>query len=209
MKPLINLASEPFRNRRLFWLLIALVVGVASWVGWITLSAKAGLEQDLAVLEPKVKKLEAQATKGGDVDFTGSTLTIGQNQALIVAQDLIARKGFSWSQLLNDLERFVPGTVRVSRIAVDQVGKRKDASGKSVLLSFDVVGKGATEVTAMIKSLNESGRFSVFPKSQKQVEGTDEVQFQLEVEYQPPQVAGAHAASLGTQVAAQAGGAKP
>ena len=207
MKPLINLASEPFRNRRLFWLVIALVVGVSSWIGLVTLSAKADLEQQLAILEPKVKKLETQANSGETVDFSGSTLTIGQNQALIVAQDLITRKGFSWSQLLNDLERFVPTTVRVTRIAVDQVGRSKDASGKRVSLSFDVVGKGAMEITAMIKSLNESGRFSVFPKSQKQVEGTDEVEFQLEVEYQPTQVTGASSATA-TQVAVQSGGGK-
>ncbi len=207
MKLLINLASEPFRNRRLFWLLLALVMGVSSWVGLSTLGAKAGLEQEILVLEPKVKKLEAQAKLGETVDFTGSTLTIGQNQALIVAQDLIARKGFSWSQLLNDLERFIPTTIRVTRIAVDQIGQSKDASGNTVSLSFDVVGKGATEVTAMIKSLNESGRFSVFPKSQKQIEGTEEYEFQLEVQYQPPQATGSHSVSSLTQVAAQ-GGAK-
>lgn len=208
MKPLINFASEPFRNRRLFWLAIALVICVSSWVGFITLSAKAGLENEIADLEPKVKKLEAQANSSGAVDFTGSTLTIGQNQALIVAQDLIARKGFSWSQLLNDLERFIPTSVRVTRIAVDQIGRTKDATGKSVSLSFDVVGRGASEVTAMIKSLNESGRFSVFPKSQKAVEGTEEVEFQLEVEYLPPHMAGSSSASMATQIAVQGGGAK-
>lgn len=205
MKLLINLASEPFRNRRLFWLLLALVVGVSSWIGLSTLGAKAGLEQELTVLEPKVKRLEAQAKSSEAVDFTGSTLTIGQNQALIVAQDLIVRKGFSWSQFLNDLERFIPATIRVTRIAVDQVGQTKDASSKTVALSFDVIGKGATEVTAMIRSLNESGRFSVFPKTQKQIEGTEEYEFQLEVQYQPPQAAGSRAVSFATQVAAQGG----
>ncbi len=208
MKPLINLASEPFRNRRLFWLVIALVVGTASWVGWITLSTRTDLEKEIAALEPKVKKLEAQASGGEALDFTGSTLTIGQNQALIVAQDLITRKGFSWSQLLNDLERFVPSTVRVTHIAVDQVGRTKDATGKSISLSFDVVGKSAMDVTAMIKSLNESGRFSVFPRSQKPVEGTDEAEFELQVEYLPPNVAGASSVPMSTQVAVQGGGVK-
>lgn len=207
MKLLINLASEPFRNRRLFWLLIAMVIGVSSWVGLTTLDAKLQLENEVRVLEPRVKKLETESQRNTTVDFSGSTLTIGQNQALIVAQDLIARKGFSWSQLLNDLERFVPASIRVTRIAVDQVGKskEKDATSKTVSLSFDVIGKGATEVTAMIQSLNTSGRFSVFPKSQKQIEGTDEYEFQLEVQYQPPQVAGSHSGASPTQVAAQGG----
>lgn len=204
-KTLINLASEPFRNRRLFWLLLAVLLSASSWVLLNTKITQDGLQRDVSLLEPKVKKLEAQAKGGEAVDFTGSTLSIGQNQALIVAQDLIARKGFSWSQLLNDLERFIPASVRVTRIAVDQVGRAKDATGKSIQLSFDVVGKGATEVTGMIKSLNESGRFSVFPKTQKKVEGTEEVEFQLDVVYQPPQVSSSHAAAVPTQVVAQGG----
>lgn len=205
-KTLLNLASEPFRNRRLFWLFILAVIGAASWVGMITLDSKLALERELAMVEPKVKKLETQA-KGEAVDFTGSTLTIAQNQALIVAQDLITRKGFSWSQLLNDLERFIAPTVRVTHIAVDQVGRTKDATGKSILLSFDVVGKSATDVTAMIRSLNESGRFSVFPSIQKPVEGTGEMEFQLEVVYEPPQSSSSHSAAVPAQVVAQ-GGAK-
>lgn len=177
-------------------------------MGLNTLESKAYLEHQIADLEPKVKKLEEQAKNSPQVDFVNSTLTIGQNQALIVAQDLIARKGFSWSQLLNDLERYIPPTIRVTRIGVEQVGKAKGAEGKTVSLSFDVIGKGATEVTAMMQSLNTSGKFSVVPITQKQVEGTEEYEFQLGVEYRPPQSAGAGSAALPTQVATQGGGAK-
>jgi Tfp pilus assembly protein PilN len=208
MKPLVNFANDPFRNRRLFWLLIALIVAVSAWVGLSTLGTRAQLEQQIVMLEPRVQKLEAQKENGPPVDFTNSTLTIGQNQALIVAQDLIARKSFSWSQLLNDLERYIPPAIRVTRIAVERVGQAKGAYGKAISLSFDVVGKSATEVTAMIKSLNESGKFSVFPQSQKQVEGTEEYEFQLGVEYRPPSVASSGSLTLPTQVATQGGGTK-
>ncbi|MBL8207101.1 MAG: hypothetical protein JNM09_22905 [Blastocatellia bacterium] len=208
MKLQINFASEPFRNRRLFWLLIASVIAIASLVGLNALRSQAGLEQQIALLEPKVQRLEAQAKNGQPIDFSDSTLTIGQNQALIVAQDLITRKSFSWSQLLNDLERFIPANVRVTRIAVDTVGRNKDAEGKSVSLSFDVIGKSSTEVTQMISELNRSARFTVYPRSQKTVEGTEEVEFQLSVEYRPSQFSTAPLSSLKTQVAATAGGAK-
>jgi Tfp pilus assembly protein PilN len=208
MKLQINFASEPFRNRRLFWLLLSSVLIVAALVGLNTLGARQALEQQVAVLEPKVLKLEAQAKQGPPLDFADSTLTIGQNQALLVAQDLITRKGFSWSQLLNDLERFIPATVRVTRIGVEKVGHSKEAEGKTVSLSFDVVGKSATEVTQMIGELNKSARFVVYPQAQRQVEGTEEVEFQLGVEYRPPPVAATQSAPISTQVATQAGGAK-
>ena len=208
MKLQINFASEPFRNRRLFWLLIAGVVTTAAWIGFNTLNSQHGLEQQIMVLEPRVLRLEAQAKNGQQIDFSDSTLSIGQNQALIVAQDLISRKGFSWSQLLNDLERFIPSGVRVTRIAVDNVVRSNDAVGKAVTLSFDVVGKSATEVTQMISELNRSSRFVIYPASQRPVEGTEEVEFQLNVEYRPPQFATSQTSGLKTQVASQIGGAK-
>lgn len=208
MKLQINFASEPFRNRRLFWLLITSVIAIASLVGLNALSSQAGLEQQIAVLEPRVLRLEAQAKNGPPLDFSESTLSIAQNQALIVAQDLITRKSFSWSQLLNDLERYIPGGVRVTRISVDNVGRGKEADGKAITLSFDVVGKSSTAVTQMISELNKSARFVIYPKSQKIVEGTEEVEFQLAVEYRPLPFATSQTAALKTQVASQAGGGR-
>lgn len=208
MKLQINFASQPFRNRRLFWLLIAGVVTIASMVGFTALTSQHDLEQQIMVLEPRVLRLEAQAKNGQQIDFSDSTLSIGQNQALIVAQDLISRKGFSWSQLLNDLERFIPNGVRVTRIAVDNVGRSTNTEGKAVTLSFDVVGKSATEVTQMISDLNRSSRFVIYPAAQRPVEGTEEVEFQLNVEYRPPQFATSQNTGLKTQVASQIGGAK-
>ncbi len=208
MKLQINFASEPFRNRRLFWLLIASVIAITSLVGLNALSSQAGLEQQIAVLEPRVLRLEAQAKNGPLLDFSESTLSIAQNQALIVAQDLITRKSFSWSQLLNDLERYIPGGVRVTRISVDNVGRGKEADGKAITLSFDVVGKSSTAVTQMISELNKSARFVIYPQSQKTVEGTEEVEFQLAVEYRPLPFATSQNAALKTQLASQAGGTR-
>lgn len=206
MKLNINFASEPFRNRRLFWLLIAGVVSIASLVGLNALTSRGVLEQQIALLEPKVLRMEAATKNGQPIDFTDSTLTIGQNQALIVAQDLITRKSFSWSQLLNDLERYISSDVRVTKISVENVGK-KGAEGSTVSLSFDVVGKSPTAVTEMISELNRSSRFTVYPQSQRKIEGLDDVEFQLGVEYRLPHAAGDNTIGMKTQVAAQAGGA--
>ena len=208
MKLQINFAREPFRNRRLFWLVLAIVIAIASLIGLDALRSQAGLEQQIALLEPKVVRMEKQVKEGQPVDFSDSTLTIGQNQALLVAQDLITRKSFSWSQLLNDLERFITPDVRVTRIGVDKVGRSKDTEGRAVTLSFDVIGKSSTAVTQMITELNNSSRFSVYPKSQKKVDGTNDVEFQLGVEYRPPQLAAPQSVGAKTQIASQTGGAQ-
>lgn len=209
MRPLINLSSVPFRNRRLFWLSLGLIVFVASLVGLNTLDSKARLENQIAALEPTVKRLEEKTSSAEAVNFAGSSLTIAQNQALLAAQDLITRKGFSWSQLLNDLERYVPTDVRVTRIAVDKVNKNKAVTGEldksAVFLSFDVVGKGSTAVTQMISELNRSAKFAVNPRTMRPLEGTAEVEFQLEVEYRPASFAAASASATTTQIASQLG----
>ncbi len=172
MKPLLNLASEPFRNRRLFWLFLTGLIFATALFGLNTLTQKSQLNNQLLALEPQVKKLEEKVKTGEGIEFEGSTLSSVKNIALIAADDLIVRKSFSWSQLLNDLERHIPSTVRVTRIAVDKVGrkggnKNADAADHPVILSFEVVGKNATDVTQMIADLNHSARFTATPVSQK------------------------------------------
>jgi Tfp pilus assembly protein PilN len=188
MKPLLNLASEPFRNRRLFWLFLTGLIFATALFGLNTLTQKRDLQTLVTSLEPQVKKLEEKAKGVEGIEFEGSTLSSVQNIALIAADDLILRKSFSWSQLLNDLERHIPYNVRVTRIAVDKVGKKggninTESADRPVMLSFEVVGKQATDVTQMIADLNHSARFTASPVSQKAVEETNEVMFQLEVEY--------------------------
>ncbi len=198
MKPLLNLASEPFRNRRLFWLFLTGLIFATALFGLNTLTQKSQLNNQLLALEPQVKKLEEKVKTGEGIEFEGSTLSSVKNIALIAADDLIVRKSFSWSQLLNDLERHIPSTVRVTRIAVDKVGrkggnKNADAADHPVILSFEVVGKNATDVTQMIADLNHSARFTATPVSQKAVEETSEVMFQLEVEYRASSLSSASA----------------
>ena len=210
MRPLINFASEPFRNHRLLWLLIGLIIFSASLVGLNILNSQAALEKQITDLEPKVKALETKVKNGEPLDFNGSALTVAQNQSLIAAQELITRKGFSWSQLLNDLEQYVPGTVRVTRIGLDKVGGVKSKENiaqpeaNAIFLSFDAVGKSSTAMTQMISELNRSAKFSVNPKSVRPIEGTDDVEFQLQVEYRPTTFSSSQVAVQNTQIAAQA-----
>ena len=58
MKPLVNLSSTPFRNRRLFWLAIVLIFAVASLVGFKTLGTINELDNEIARLQPKVAEKE-------------------------------------------------------------------------------------------------------------------------------------------------------
>lgn len=204
MKPLVNLASEPFRNRRLFWLIIIMIFAISSVVGFRTIQAISDFDHKIAALEPGVKVDEERVKAIAQSNAGVSALTLEQNQALQAANTLIARKSFSWSQLLSDLERHVPDTVRVTKITMNKVGQRArngDQGGKTVSLTLSGVAKNISAVTEIVRSLGNSGIFDAEPKSYNPVEGTEEYEFVLEVEYSPTAPQHPARAGLSNQVA--------
>lgn len=202
MRPLVNLSSHPFRNRRLFWLAILLLFVLPSYFGLQAIDQITKREFEIAELDVEIKRLEGALKKIEKPVNTNVTISIDQNRQLVAASELVARRAFSWSQLLNDIERNLPPTVRVLRVAVARIqpGENDGAAGGNVnaaTLGFTVIGKSGNDVTAMINKFHDSGRFKVFPKSKKVIEGTEDVEFELEVEYYPP----APRANLTNQIA--------
>jgi hypothetical protein len=204
MKPLTNLASEPFRNRRLFWLAIIAIFFIPSYLGLRAIENMTWLEVEISRRTAAVKDLEGQLKKVEKPAQSNVAISTDQNRELVAASELIARRAFSWSQLLNDIERTLPPSVRVLRVAVTQIQppERDGIIGANEIaanLTLDVVGKGGQDVTAMINKMLETGRFKVFPLTKKPIEGTEEVEFSLRVDYFPPR--SASQGSFGNQVA--------
>lgn len=204
MKPLVNLASEPFRNRRLFWLAILLLFAVPSYFGLAAIETMTLREREISDRQADVRQLETQFGKLEKPVKSNVTISLDQNRELVAAKDLIARRAFSWSQLLSDIERNLPISVRVLRVSVSQIQSQEkdDVIGDSDIaatLTLDVIGKTGTDVTTMINKFHESNRFKVAPISRKPVEGTDQVEFSLKVEYLPPRFG--VRTSLGNQIA--------
>jgi hypothetical protein len=64
---------------------------------------------------------------------------------------------------------------------------------------MEVVAKSVPDVTLMLSEFNRTGIFVVTPKWQKPVEGLPDIEFGLEMEYQPPSRAPNR--NLGQQIA--------
>ena len=211
MKSAVNLASNPFRNRRLFWLVILLLFIVPAYFLIKTVETTQALSNSVSNQKMVVKGLESQV-KGIKPVTTNVTISTEQNKQLVAANELIARRSFSWAQLLSDTERSLPAGVRVLRVAVNQIlpNEREEAFDgtlNAATLTLTVIGKTGQDVTNMINRLHETNRFKVIPMSKKTVDGTDEIEFELKVEYFPP--ATAANASVGNQIAsAKSGGVK-
>ena len=204
MRLLVNLSSRPFRNRRLFWLVILLLFVVPAYFGLGAVGDLARRQAELDALDAEIQGLQ-RGVRTPDKSASGNvTISADRNRQLLAASELIARRSFSWSQLLDDIERNLPAGVRVLRVAVAQIQpNERDAAGVEIesaaTLNMSVIGKGGAEVTAMINKFHESRRFKVFPVSQKTVEGTEEIEFDLKVEYLTRPAA--PRAGLGNQIA--------
>jgi Tfp pilus assembly protein PilN len=194
MRPLVNLSSQPFRNRRWFWLVILLLFTFPSYFGLDSIATLAGRQADLDTLDAEIQRLQSALKTVEKPGPTKVTISADRNLQLVAASELIARRSFSWSQLLDDIERNLPAGVRVLRVAVTQIqpNERNGAAGENeyaATLNMIVIGKSGNDVTTMINKFYGSGRFKVSPISKKPVEGTEEIEFDLKVEYLAPALA--------------------
>jgi len=188
MRSLVNLSSQPFRNRRLFWLAILLLFVVPAYFGLGAIGDLARRQSEIDALDAEIHRLEGGIKAGAKPTSADVKISADRNLQLVAASELIARRAFSWSQLLDDIERNLPGGVRVLRVAVAQIKpNERDAAGgeneSAATLLMTVIGKSGAEVTTMINKFQESRRFKVSPVSAKPVEGTEEIEFDLKVEY--------------------------
>jgi len=203
MRPLVNLSSRPFQNRRLFWLATLLLFVVPAYFGIDALGTLARRQAELDAFDAQIQRLQGAAKPSDKQATTNVTISADRNLQLVAASELIARRAFSWSRLLDDIERNLPAGVRVLRVAVVQI-RPNERSGageneNAATLNMTVIGKSNAEVTAMINKFHESRRFKVAPVSKKAVEGTEEIEFELKVEYLAPTPA--PSASLSNQIA--------
>lgn len=204
MRLLVNLSSRPFRNRRLFWLVILLLFVVPAYFGLGAVGDLARRQAELDALDADIQGLQRGIRTSDKPASANLTISADRNRQLLAASELIARRSFSWSQLLDDIERNLPAGVRVLRVAVAQIQpNERDAAGVEIesaaTLNMSVIGKSGAEVTAMINKFHESRRFKVSPIAQKAVEGTEEIEFELKVEYLTRPAA--PRAGLGNQIA--------
>jgi Tfp pilus assembly protein PilN len=169
----LNLASKPFSNRILPWALTAIILFV-SLIGLILvvrLTTTTNKEAERAQIEINALKQREQALLEG-AKSVKAAFTSDQQQALPSAHQLVDRKGFSWLGLLAELEAALPGTVKVSRISVQDVTKNGDQTVAQ--LDLAVFAKSATTINEMISKMHQQGIFQLELRNQNLQKGRGE-----------------------------------
>lgn len=180
----LNLSSRPFSNRTLPWIVtgVAALAAVAALVFIFSEYRQATIAA--SALEPETQRMRAElsALRAQDTEVR-EALTPDQRRTLDSAHLLVDRRGFSWSRLFTDLERALPGGVRVTRIRVrDAVERRAQTYAE---LELSVVSQNPATVTQMIDEMNRAGTFAAEAVAQVQRTGRGEsgTEWTLNVRY--------------------------
>lgn len=182
----LNLASKPFRNRTLPYLISLLllafavagtVVAFAKWREAIDRNELA--LKDINQMEEQLRELNKNA------DSVRQQLAPQERELLVAAHKLVANKSFGWSRLFADLEGVLPGSVSASRIAVEDVFK--DGDRIKAQLELGVLSRDYPAVMAMIDNMNSSGIFRAELRSQdlQKTESITYTEYTLSVVYTP------------------------
>jgi Tfp pilus assembly protein PilN len=182
----LNLASNPFRNRAFPWT-VTILIAVASIVALMfiaqsTIQTNGKVEAAQRDVSDLRKQADALNRHAKEIE---TALTPDQKRNLKSAHALVDRKRFSWTRLFADLEASLPGSIRVTRIAVKEIRIQDDRPVAD--LDLVVASKTPASVTEMIQDMESEGVFHAELVAQNPQRGKGEVgsEYELNVHYVP------------------------
>lgn len=186
----LNLARQPFRNRSIFWIVMGAAFLVAGATLLAVLARMATVGADTASMRDKVEKQERTI---GDLEARLAELK--REKGLAVFSDLdrkqldearliINQRSFSWTRLLGDLERTMPGATRVT--SIDVVSMEGEGAGRVITLSLSGKAHDFNQLTALLASFDKSGgRFTAEPVVNGPSDDASEYEFTVLLSYRP------------------------
>jgi Tfp pilus assembly protein PilN len=176
-----NLSTRPFYNERVvrLWLLVAALLVAA--VTLFNVSSVLYYSRLDTERETQISRDEAQAT---DLRRQAAALRSGVNTAEIqaasvqaqLANSLIDRRTFSWTELFNRFEATLPADVRITSV---RPGTEEDR----IVLDINVLARGVDDVDEFMENLEATGAF-VDPLSRSErVTESGQLEAQLQMFY--------------------------
>jgi type IV pilus assembly protein PilN len=182
----INLASQPYEDARQFWLrwggaltVVGLLTGVllvATITGYVNArrdrSKMADLRHQIA------KRDDARRSAEQFLSRPENRVTRDQSQLL---NQLIERKAFSWTRVLEDMEKVMPARVHLVSIHPEL------NEDNQLQLKMTVAGDSRARVIELEQRMEESQHFA-HPRIDVETAGTDAkdaVHFNISAEYIP------------------------
>jgi hypothetical protein len=159
-----NLSTRPFYNERavrvaigVVLLLVVLLTAFSSFRAWSLRAEEQALSARATQARSEAERLRADANRmTAQIDPQELEAV---SAAASEANDVIARRTFSWNALLADLEQTLPGDVRIT--AVQPRIERGE-----IKVTLDVEAMRAEELAEFMEALDARGSFAqVLPRS--------------------------------------------
>jgi Tfp pilus assembly protein PilN len=179
-----NLSTRPFYNERAVhaWLLVAALIAAAFTAfnierGMRYQRSDTQLVDQASRDEARAADLHRQATKlRATVDPRQvDTASAAARQA----NDLIDRRTFSWTELLNRFETTLPDEVRITAI------RPKIDRERGIVLAINVIARGVEDVNQFMENLEETGAFRNINTSTDRVNEEGQLESQIDAVYTP------------------------
>ena len=182
----LNLATHPFRNRNLPYILAILLLAVSVAGALLCFTRLRQNDQADQIVAGQIKDMQAEVGRlNGEGAKVQRNLTPEQQTLLVEAHKLVANKTFGWSRLFADLESVLPGNVSASRISVENI--YRDGDRNKAVLDFAVLSHDYQAVTTMIDNMNNSGLFQAELRGQdlQKNEHSTYTEYSLRLVYTP------------------------
>lgn len=158
MKIEINLSSRPFVNHRKFYLmgggLLGLLLIVSFWNYSQYRSSHERRKTFVESLSSDQLRLEAM---GKEEEKLLRSLQTAETSDFLdrveYVNQLIRRRTFSWTRLLNDLEKLTPPNLQLSTI-------KPQVRGADMMIEIVVKGRNTQEMIQFVSNLENSGKFA-------------------------------------------------
>jgi len=182
----INLASQPYEDARQFWLrwggalaavaIFTLVLLIGTVSGWFNARRD---QTKIADLRHQIAKRD-EARRGAEQFLSRPENRVTRDQSQFLNQ-LIERKSFSWTRVLEDLEKVMPPRVHLVSIHPEL------NEDNQLSLKMTVAGDSRSRVIELEQRMEESQHFAqpYIEAEHAGGEAKDQVQFEINAEYIP------------------------
>ncbi len=160
----INLASQPFRAERAQMALLAgvcavLLVSLLVLTGLIlhARSEAVGLRRQLDTASTTLKKLQREQTRFSAVLSKPQNADVFATSVFL--NEVIARRGLSWTRVFKDLETVIPANMRLLGVRLPQTAADEGTGANRVQLDMNV---GTTQPDAIVGLLDRLKQSKLF-----------------------------------------------
>jgi type IV pilus assembly protein PilN len=160
----LNLATQPFRRERaqMTGALLAgvLLLGSLALLGGLIVHSRAAvadLRQHIAIDSDKLQALRTQQSRFGAILSKPDNAEVFSDSVFL--NQLIARRGLSWSRIFQDLEGVLPTTIRLLAIRLPQVAEEDSDGVNRVQLDMVVGTTQPEQFLILLKHLEGASKF--------------------------------------------------